>query len=75
MPCVPCLDPATGEHRLECAANLYDPSPVLPFRELIPERCVPDRVPREWLPVLRDAGMATRCDRETFLGLALQVAV
>ena len=27
-----------------------------------------------WLPTLRDCGVATRCDREAFLGLAFEVA-
>ena len=46
---------------------------MLPFAALLPERVVPAAVPREWLPVLRDAGMATHCDREAFLSMALQV--
>jgi hypothetical protein len=48
----------------QSASNLFDPSPSLPFRDLLPERCVPARLPSTWLPVLRDAGMATKVKKE-----------
>ena len=73
VPCVPVADAETGRPRLESARGLYDPSPALPFATLLPEQCVPAELPRDWLPVLRAAGMATHCNREAFLGMAFQV--